>query len=119
MFHCDVNRITKALTVALINHQFVNNHFNIVVFITINFISMGHLTDFAVNTCIEESFFPYLFKEFPVMAFTSPDNRCKNHCTFSVELFYNQIYNLIIVILDHFFTRIIRISFSGTSKKKT
>src|SRR5665647_2886276 len=91
MFHRNINRVAKSFSVVSIDYQLVNHHLNVVNFVPVHFITVRHLSDFAINPCIQKTLFADLVEEFTVMTFSSPNDGCKNHRSFSAELFKNQV----------------------------
>ena len=119
LLHGFLHRLFQALTVFFTDQQFVDNHFDIVVFISIHFQSVCEFAQFAIHTYIQKSFFANLLKKFFVMSFTTSDKWCKEECFLSFVLFQNQIHNLIFAVFYHFLAGNIRISIACTGIKQT
>ena len=118
MFHRHIDRFAKPLPVGFNNNKLIDHHLDTVVFVPVNLVTVGHLTNFAIDPRIEKSFFADLFKQFSIVPFSVPNNGCKDHGFLSGKFFNDQVNNLIIRIFNHLFTGIVGVGFTGSCKKQ-
>ena len=80
---------------------------------------MCNLTNLPVDTDIQVSFFPDLFKEFFIMSLTRTHQRGQHIDFLPFIIFQNKFQYLFFGVFHHLFSRKIRISYSGTGIKQT
>ena len=80
---------------------------------------MQNLLNLSINANIQISFSANLIKQFFVMAFSVFYYRCQYHHFLISKLLTYQLDNLLIRIMHHLFTRLIRIGYARTRKEQT
>ena len=117
--HGGGNTLFQPFIILIFYDQFVNDYFNIMILITIQFQTMCNLTNLPVDTDIQVSFFPDLFKEFFIMSLTRTHQRGQHIDFLPFIIFQNKFQYLFFGVFHHLFSRKIRISYSGTGIKQT
>ena len=109
VFHGRDNGVVQAFTVAFLYFQTVNNNFNIMNLVAVQFHPTFDIAQFAVNTNTGIAQLCDLFKQFAVMALASFDLRRKHYNAFSGKLFQDEVSDLFIRVLYHCFPGFVRI----------
>ena len=116
LFHRRNHRIIDSLSIICFYLQTIYYNINIMHFITVKAHSLFNIFDFTINPYLRVTHFLNLLKKFPVMALTTFHFWGEKYDFFIVKISNNQINNLFIRILDHFFACVIRNS--GTNSRK-
>ena len=85
------------------NHHLVDNHFNVVVLVTVQFHAVCNFAYLAIHTDIQIPFLSHLLEEFLVMPLSGTDKRCQHIDTLALILVVNEVQNLLFGVFDHLF----------------
>ena len=86
------------------NHHLVDNHFDIVVLVAVQFHAVRNFTDFAIHPNIEIPFLSHLLEEFLVMSLSGTDKWCQHIDTLALIFVINEVQNLFFGVFDHLLT---------------
>ena len=119
LLHCQCDAISQTMFVFLIHNEFLNDHLNVMIAVAVQFHARLDLTDLTIHTDSQVTLAAYALKKFLVMALAVAYQRCKHIYTLTVIITQNQVYDLLLGELYHFFTAQVRVGLTRTCKKQT
>ena len=91
----------QSVFVLVAHHHLVDNYFDVVVLVAVQFHAVYHFAYLSVHTDIQIAFLAYLFEEFLVMALTGAYKGCKDVYPLAHIVFPNQTQNLFFGVFYH------------------
>ena len=119
LLHGGSYALFQAFLIFFRNNHLVDDYFDVVVLVSVEFHAVHDFTYLTVHSDIEITFLAYLLEKFLVMTFTGTDQRSQQIDALSLVLLMNHVENLFFGILHHFLSRKIRIGDAGSGEKQT
>ena len=119
LFHGSVDGLCQTSCILGLNGKFIDDHFNIVVFVAVCLHAPFYVFYFSINTNIQITFFPHRFKQLSIVAFAVSYKRSKNIDFFLGIVVEYHLYDLFFCILYHSFTAQIAIGNTSSCIKQT
>ena len=112
--HRHFEALLQPLFVLVIDSQFVDDHFDVVVLVSVHLHALGHLHDFAIHSGIEIAFLTDAVEEFAVVAFTALNEWCQEEDALAVVLFQQEVHHVLFGVFDHLLACLITESLAST-----
>ena len=99
--HCYFKTLLQTFLILLVDSEFVDDHFNVVILVSIDFHALGHIHNLTIHTGIEIPLLADALEEFAVVSLTALHDGCQKENALAVVLFQKQVQHVFLGIFHH------------------
>src|SRR5574344_135504 len=115
----DIHTLLQSFVVLLLYGQLVDDHFDIMILVSVYLHAAGNLHDLSVDTDIEVPLAAHTLEEFAVMALTTSYQRSQDENLMPVIVVHDHVKQFLFGILDHLFAGSITVGGTGAGVEQT